>query len=417
MSENLEGFSGKIMQTLTAGSFLNLENAENIEALKFTARRLAEHTTAVVTQNLTGEALKNLANDLWQKAEYVARETERRRLHEIFVENFCERFRELKPEVSAAIPNFETLPEFSAAEDIDSTEQSSATIESGSTTNSAADSTTAVEGKKDEFLGFVESGEPFVESPAAETNAATTTAMPTVPETTEQETIEAAPEPEDEPVAGEKVSTDNPSETKPQSTVEPVANAKDNSLATTSAVKNIATALKSADAKEPFEFGKCTVNLSLTLLPTTCDGRGRRAIVSAASHNLPPEIEFLEIGEGEDLTEIAALVRGKLARFKQTLPAKYIEQLRQSKTKTAKKPATTKTSIATPAPTKPEIVVANGEKTSGEQQTQNLSGTETKKTEAEITTTKENFAAQPAPVAPILQPQIAAANNVQPSLF
>ena len=115
---------------------------------------------------------------------------------------------------------------------------------------------------------------------------------------------------------------------------------------------------------------------------------------------MPPEIEFLEIGEGEDLTEIAALVRGKLERFKQTLPAKYIEQLRQSKTKTAKKPATTKTSTATPAPTKPEIVVANGEKTSGEQQTQNLSATETVKNRVEIAATKENLAAQPAPVAP-----------------
>jgi hypothetical protein len=110
-------------------------------------------------------------------------------------------------------------------------------------------------------------------------------------------------------------------------------------------------------------------------------------------------------------------VRGKLERFKQTLPAKYIEQLRQSKTKTAKKPATTKTSIVTPAPTKPEIVAANGEKTSGEQQTQNLSGTETVKNLVEITTTKENSAAQPAPVAPLPQPQVAAANNVQPSLF
>ncbi|MCY7346594.1 MAG: hypothetical protein LH614_10295, partial [Pyrinomonadaceae bacterium] len=103
--------------------------------------------------------------------------------------------------------------------------------------------------------------------------------------------------------------------------------------------------------------------------------------------------------------------------LKQTLPAKYIEQLRQSKTKTAKKPATTKTSIATPASTKPEIVAANGEKTSGEQQTQNLSGTETVENRVEIAATKENSAAQPAPVAPIPQSQIAAANNVQPSLF
>ncbi|MCY7346576.1 MAG: hypothetical protein LH614_10205, partial [Pyrinomonadaceae bacterium] len=362
------------MQTLTAGSFLNLENASTVEALKFTARRLAEMTTAVAAaENLNTEALKNLANDLWQKAEYVARETERRRLQEIFLENFCERFRELKPEVSAEITSLEVQQNISAASNNDSAAPPPIKVESVSTPDLPEDDTAEAQEKRDEFLGFVESGEPFVRSFAAETNAAAATAMQDAPEKTEQEEINAATE--DEPVAGEKISTDIQNDIKSQSTAVaavPVADAKDNPPPSPSAIKNNTTAPKSADAKEPFEFGKCTVNLSLTLLPSIGDGRGRRAIVSAASHNLPPEIEFLEIGEGEDLTEIAALVSGKLARLKQTLPAKYIEQLRQSKTKTAKKPATTKTSIATPAPTKPEIVAANGEKTSGEQQTQNL---------------------------------------------
>lgn len=408
------------MQTLKAGSFLNLENVENVEALKFTARRLAEHTTMVVAQNLQPAALNNLANDLWQKAEYVARETERRRLREIFVENFCERFRELKPEVSAAaIPSFETQPEVSPAKNIDSVEQSPATIESVSTPDSsAAESATEVEGKKDEFLGFVESGEPFVETPATETNAAATTATGSAPKKTEQETIKAAPE--EEPVAGEKVSPENPSEIKPPPITAPVADAKDNTPPpTASAVKNNATAPKSADAvKEPFEFGKCTVSFSLTLLPASGDGRGqRRAIISAASHNLPPEIEFLEISDGENLIEIADLVRGKLERFRQTLPAKYIEQLRASKTKTAKKPTTVKTQATIAAPTKTEIVQTNGAKTNGGQQTQNSSATETEKAKVEITATKENSAAQPAPVVTLPQSQVAAANNVQPSLF
>ena len=405
------------MQTLTAGSFLNLENAENVEALKFTARRLAEMTTAVVTaENLNTEAVKNLANDLWQKADYVARETERRRLHEIFVKNFCEEFRELKPEVSAEITSLEVQQNISAASNNDSTEPPPIEVESVSTPDLPQDDTAEAQEKRDEFLGFVESGEPFVRSHPAETNAAGATAMQGAPEKTEQEEIKAATE--GEPVAGEKVSADIQNGIKSQSTAVaavPVADAKDNPPPSPSAIKNNTTAPKSADAKEPFEFGKCTVNLNLTLLPSIGDGRGRRAIVSAASHNMPPEIEFLEIGEGEDLTEIAALVSGKLERFKQTLPAKYIEQLRQSKTKTAKKPATTKTSIATPAPTKPEIIVANGEKTSGEQQTQNLSATEIVKNRVEIAAKKETLAAQP--VASLPQSQVAAANNVQPSLF
>ncbi len=56
------------MQTLTAGSFLNLENDEKVEALKFTARRLAEYSGNVVTESLNAEALENLANSLWEKA-------------------------------------------------------------------------------------------------------------------------------------------------------------------------------------------------------------------------------------------------------------------------------------------------------------------------------------------------------------
>lgn len=417
MSENLEEFSEKTMQTLTAGSFLNLENASTVEALKFTARRLAEMTTAVVAENWQPAALNNLANDLWQKAEYVARETERRRLQEIFVENFCERFRELKPEVSAAaIPSFETQPEVSLAKNIDSVEQSSATIESVSTPDSlAVESTTEVEGKKDEFLGFVKTDEPFVDTPDTETDAATITAMRSATENTEQETVKTAPG--DESVAGEKVSTENPSETKPQSTAEPVADAKNNPPPATSAVKTGATAPKSADAlEEPFEFGKCTVNLNLTLLPAFGDGRRRRAIISAASHNLPPEIEFLEISEAENLTEIADLMRGKLERFRQTLPAKYIEQLRQSKTKTEKKPTTVKRQATVAAPTKPETVQTNGTKTNGGQQMQISTQTENEKAKAEITATQENSAAQPAPVTVVPQ-AVAALSNVQPSLF
>ncbi len=393
------------MQTLTAGSFLNLENAGSVEALKFTARRLAEHTTTVIAENLTAEALKKLANDLWQKAEYVARETERRRLHEIFDENFCERFRELKPEVSRAeTANLEVQQNISTVGDDNSTaQQLPATVESVSMPDLPKESATVAEEKKDEFLGFVNSSDSFAVSPATETNAATTTtAMPTAQE--------------GEPVAGEKVSPDNLTEIEPQPTAAPVADAKDNPPPA-SAVKTSATAPKTSDAKEPFEFGKCTVNLSLVLLPSSGNSKSRKLIVSAASHNLPPEIEFLEIEEGEDLAEIATLVKGKLERFTQTLPAKYIEQLRASKTKSAKKPATSKPAATIAAQTNPEVVQTNGAKTNGSQPAQSERATETEKTKVEVTATKENLAAQTAPVAPLPQPHITSANNVQPSLF
>ena len=187
----LKDFQEKIMQTLTVGSFLNLENAENVEALKFTARRLAEMTTATATaENLNAEALKNLANDLWQKADYVARETERHSLREIFVENFCQDFRELKPEVSKAeITNVEVQQKISGASNNDwAVQQSPVPVESVSMPDLSKDDTSETQEKKDEFLGFVKTDEPFVESLATETNAAATAAMPIVPETTERET-------------------------------------------------------------------------------------------------------------------------------------------------------------------------------------------------------------------------------------
>ena len=90
------------MKTLQAGSFLHLENDGSLESLKFTARCLAEHTGSVVKENLNAQSLETLANNLWQKAEYVTRETERRRLQQIFVENFTDRFRELKPDLSVS---------------------------------------------------------------------------------------------------------------------------------------------------------------------------------------------------------------------------------------------------------------------------------------------------------------------------
>jgi len=132
-------------------------------------------------------------------------------------------------------------------------------------------------------------------------------------------------------------------------------------------------------------------------------GREHKVIVSATSHKLPPEIDFLEIAEGEDLAQIAELVRDKLARFKQTLPVKYIEQLRASKTKASKKPATAKAVTAAP-PTQPAINKANDEKESGEQKTQH-----------EAVTEKVNTAASLAQI-PTVQ-QSVAANNVQGSLF
>lgn len=429
------------MQTLTAGSFLNFENAANLEALKFTARRLAEHTANVAAaENFNALWLENLANNLWDKAEYVTLDVERRSLREIFLENFRERFRELKPEVTPAQKSAaEILSSAStignsglidnAPEITEGGKSECATDESAFSVSLAVDAdATESQEKRDEFLGFVKTDEPFsATQEVAETGRATTNA----PNDAERETVdatnatfsetlklenksaagrEATNSESDQVDAGREISAESENNEKsPPAT----ATAAGNNSQPVSANKNGAN---KTETKEPFEFGKCTVSLNLVLLPSSAGDNKRKAIVSASSHNLPPEIEFLEISEGENLTEIADLVRDKLARFKNTLPAKYIEQLRASKTKSLKKPAPAKGLTSVAAPAKPDGNQTTVEETSEAQSAQNSSGIETEQSRTEITATKETVSALPTTSAVVSQSS-AAANNVQPSLF
>ncbi len=165
---------------------------------------------------------------------------------------------------------------------------------------------------------------------------------------------------------------------------------------------------KATDSKEPFEFEKCTINLNLSLLPVESGKNTRKVIVGVVSHDLPPEIEFLEINNGDDLTQIAALVSEKLGRFKQTLPVKYIEQLRQSKNKSAKRTAAAATQQSAGNQTK-------SEKTSGEQKTREATSTETVKPQTVTATENSSTASSTAPLPTVNQS--GAANNIQGSLF
>lgn len=430
------------MQTLTAGSFLNLENASTVESLKHTARRLAEHTTTVVGENLNAAALENLANTLWQKAEYVARETERRRLHQIFVESFSERFRELKPETAESQKSEPSVsPVEATIENADSVEQSLVPVanESGDAESATAsendslsvspeESAAVVEGKRDEFLGFVESGEPFGDAQATDVNVMTVTA-PTIAQADAE--LVAEPSKSENQSSVEITNPANQSaDTADQSaspTQENSITAKTEATVTASAESKTATATANAgkngvsvaaNGREPFEFEKCTINLNLTLLPAELGKNARKIIVGATSHNLPPEIDFLEIADGGDLTQIAELVRVKLARFRQTLPVKYIEQLRASKAKSAKKPVPTKatTATATAAPTQPATNQSNKTKESGEQNAPDAKRAATEKPQSEAATEKNDTAASTTAPMPTAN-QSGAGNNIQGSLF
>lgn len=400
------------MQTLQAGSFLTLENAETVENLKFTARLLAEHTEKVVKENLQPAPLENLANNLWQKAEYVTRETERRRLQQIFVENFTERFRELKPDFDALTAQI--TDSFNQANVPEKAEVESEQNISPENTSPAPQSSEA-QAQKDEFLGLVKPEESFGETAAEETKAATSEEIKqTVAQSEALTNTEAVitekesgavkvtvPESNDvsqkAEVAAETVKED-------VKTGKPQATAQNDSRNATQVKSGITV----SEDKEPFEFGKCTVNLNLVLLPCRGSETSRKAIVSTASHNLAPEIEYLEIEMGEDLERIAALIKDKLSRFRGTLPVKYIEQLRASKNKTAKTNQTAKSPLPAPSTAKS---AGDGEKTSGEQKTQSAANSQ-----SEITVQTQP-AEKTGETASIISPPVAAGERVQPNLF
>ncbi|MEJ7860487.1 MAG: hypothetical protein WKF90_02505 [Pyrinomonadaceae bacterium] len=432
------------MQTLTAGSFLNLENASTVEALKHTARRLAEASATVVKENLNHAALENLANSLWGKAEYVTRETERRRLHQIFNENFSERFRELKLETrETQNSGFEVLPAAAPVENVNSPEasnapeivelvkrESAATSQYVSSSVSPEAAVTVAEGKRDEFLGFVEPGVLFDEPPTAETSATAATeeattaleeAAPTAVKNADKLIAEPSKPENQSAAAPETLSSASESEGYSDGKDEPPTaenfnHAKTETTAIPVPAGSKPTTATTTDGREPFEFEKCTINLNLTLLPAELGKNTRKVIVGAVSHNLPPEIDFLEIAENGNLTQIADAVREKLERFKQTLPVKYIEQLRASKTKSAKKTAPTK-ATTTAAPTQSAVDPATAAKRSGEQKAPETIHAETEKPQPEAmaaemnNTTVEGFA--PVPTVN----QSVAANSIQGSLF
>lgn len=392
------------MQTLQAGSFLHLENDGSLESLKFTARCLAEHTEKLVKENLNAPSLESLANNLWQKAEYVTRETERRRLQQIFVENFTERFRELKPDVSVSTADFiiqsfnsETVvnDKITAEEQSPEPEQMSESLE-----------------KSDEFLGIVKTDSSF-----GETVVSTMTS-----EVTAQAVVQSEPGTNSDSIKAETqtIAVETPIleisqlPEKAETTEEKIETVKPSASIATAPSQNAPTAnqvntiTKTENAKEPFEFGKCTVNLNLVLLAGSGSDNRRQVIVGAVSHNLPPEIEFLEINDGEDLEQIAKLVKDKLERFRQTLPVKYIEQLRAAKNKTAK--------TSSPTPKKHETSGAIAEKTSDEQQSQSSNAAANNNIGQAGATEKANETVITAPAEVVSQP-VAVTNNVQLSLF
>ena len=84
------------MEILSSGSFINLENQEKIEQLKFTAAELAN--AALESEGFVNEVepARKLALEFWQGLEYMCRENEQSTIQNIFTGHFLERLRELR---------------------------------------------------------------------------------------------------------------------------------------------------------------------------------------------------------------------------------------------------------------------------------------------------------------------------------
>ena len=106
------------MEILNSGSFINLENQEKIEQLKFTATELANAAIGTAGFVNEEEPARKLALEFWQGLEYMCRENERGTIQNIFTGEFLERLRELRPSANVSeivqkveVPNFLAEPE------------------------------------------------------------------------------------------------------------------------------------------------------------------------------------------------------------------------------------------------------------------------------------------------------------------
>ena len=296
------------MEILSSGAFINLENQEKIEQLKFTAFELANaalDTTGFVN---TEESGKNLALEFWQGLEYMCRETEEATIKNIFLNHFLDRLRSARPTQSAAEIDLPQKTEQVVSEQIHQAEK-----------------------PEDEYLGVIELAD---EENPLEENQSEVTVNLTQPE--EISTSEDSSFQEVEVRTTENISTETIKETaSPASEIEEkVEDAMENPVETSEASSKL-----SLPEKEPYQFNKCTVTATIQLLPEGADGETvRKAVFSVRTHDFVPQYTMVEL-PGNNLTaEIMPELEKVLATYKSDLPLKVMEKLKKEKT-TAKRNA------------------------------------------------------------------------------
>lgn len=299
----------KKMEILSAGAFINLENQEKIEQLKYTAHELAN--AAIGTDGFVNEEepARKLALEFWQGLEYMCRENEQATILNIFTGHFLECLRGFRAVNSEM--NVVAIDE-------------SATIVSDSSQKST--------NSEDEFLGVVD--EPIIETADLDENQDLIVNIQTQTDDfsaiAENEVAEIAPIETTETLLSES------SLEKPEiSTVSESAEIESSKTETQVEIKATGGSVCLSE-KEPYQFDKCTVTATIQLLPIDNNSEIRKAVLSVKTHDFAPQISMVEILRNNLPLALAPEIEKVLAKYQADLPVKVIDKMKKEKL-TAKK--------------------------------------------------------------------------------
>ena len=297
------------MEILGAGAFINLENQEKIEQLKFTAAELAN--AAMETEGFTGdeESGRRLALEFWQGLEYMSRETEETAIKNIFLNHFLDCLRNARPIQPTATIELPQVSAASISEPIDNQIK-----------------------PEDEFLGVVETTDnELIQTEDDETSIQSKDFSILENDSFQQTEVKTTID-----AASESADSNSSSEGENQENVEPE---QEKSVETKTTVSNL-----SLPEKEPYQFSKCTVTATIQLLPVGDDSASeRKAVLSVRTHDFAPQISLVQLAGNNLMAELAPELEKVLAKYQSDLPTKVMDKLKKEKT-AAKKTAPKTTS-------------------------------------------------------------------------
>lgn len=333
------------MEILTSGSFINLENKEKIEQLKFTAEELAQ--TAIETDGFVNveESNRALALEFWQGLEYMCRAHEEATIKNIFIGNFLDFLRERRAESSGDGPAVNQAA-VNEIKQITVNEPAYKTIEDeflGLILNNKSNPVAKNEALNEELQVAEElNGKQEQSSNSREPKMIVSDEIDIEP----NESPEILNEPSDD-VDGQigdaelgEVSVDPANESADQTSEPESTPAADEKL--------------QIPQKEPYQFNKCTVTAVLQLLPVTDGDTKRRVVISIRTHDFAPQITLAHLDFEQLSAEFPGELETALAKYQEDLPLKVMDKLKKEKKpakKSPSKPVTEAKTTVAPTPT------------------------------------------------------------------